>query len=228
MKTLIDKTAEGLARDGVVRVVNYHNTPASLASVYEREFSALAANFSPVNEDDLARYLSTGRWDKEKPGVIPAFYNGYRNNYDVALPLLEKHGLTGWFFAVSGYSSCPSSEQLAYGSQRTLATMKDEYADGRYALSWDELRSLDKAHVVASHTRNHTRVSLEDRTRVQDEIVGSQEDFRRELGHPVRSFAWLFGGRYGENPIADTAVDAAGYELLFSNLNVQRLRTHSI
>jgi len=46
----------------------------------------------------------------------------------------------------------------------------------------------------------------------------------QNLGHKVRSFAWLLGGRYGENPAADAAVDRAGYEFLFSNLSVQRLK----
>jgi peptidoglycan/xylan/chitin deacetylase (PgdA/CDA1 family) len=76
---------------------------------------------------------------------------------------------------------------------------------------------------VASHTRSHSKVSLDDPARLDEEIAGAQQDFIRELGHPVRAFAWLLGGRYGENPVADAAVDRAGDEFLFSNLAVQRL-----
>lgn len=206
-----------------IRVVNYHLTPARNAATYDREFAALAARYAPVREDDLAEYLSTGRWPIGRDGIIPVFYNGYRNNFDVARPLLERHGLVGWFMAVTAYSSCPAQEQEAFAATRTLTTVPGEYADGRSALSWDELRALDGPHVVASHTRNHTKVELDDAARLKDEIVGSQEDFRRELGHPVRAFAWLFGGRYGENPEADRAVERAGYEFLFSNFHVQRL-----
>lgn len=207
----------------LLRVVNYHNTPASRAADYDAEFAALGARYAPVTEAVLARYIQTGEWPLDRPGVIPSFYNGYRNNYDVARPLLERHGLTGWFFAVTAYSSCPPADQLAFGASRTLAIVPGEYDDGRHALSWDELRDLDRDHVVASHTRNHTRVALDDPARVEDEIVGAQEDFTRELGHPVRAFAWLFGGRYGENPVADAAVDRAGYQFLFSNFAVQHL-----
>lgn len=211
-------------RPASLRVVNYHLTPASRAADYDREFAALAARYAPVRQDDLAEYLTSGRWPMGRDGVLPVFYNGYRNNFDVARPLLEKHGLVGWFMAVSGYSGCPVAAQAAFAATRRLTTLPGEYADGRSALSWDELRILDQRHVVGSHTRNHTRPGMDDPAAVRDEIVGAQIDFSRELGHPVRAFAWLFGGRYGENPVADAAVDQAGYGFLFSNFAVQRLR----
>ncbi len=212
------------ARPATLRVVNYHLTPARLAATYDREFAALAARYAPVREDDLAEYLATGRWPMGRDGVLPVFYNGYRNNFDLARPLLEKHGLVGWFMAVTAYSDCPAGEQTDFAATRNLTTVPGEYADGRSALSWDELRVLDTHHVVGSHTRNHSRSGLDDPAVAQVEIVGAQEDFVRELGHPVRAFAWLFGGKYGENSVADRAVDRAGYQFLFSNLAVQRLR----
>lgn len=207
-----------------LRVVNYHLTPASRAEIYNREFAALAARYAPVRQDDLAEYLATGRWPMRREGILPVFYNGYRNNFDVARPLLDRHGLVGWFMAVTAYASCPAADQGGFAAARRLATIPDEYPDGRSALSWDELRTLDGSHVVGSHTRNHTRAGLDDPATANAEIVGAQDDFRRELGHPVRPLAWLFGGRYGENPVADAAVDRAGHHWLFSNLAVQRLR----
>ena len=211
-------------RPATLRVVNYHLTPARRAATYDREFSALAARYAPVREDDLAGFLATGRWPMGRDGVLPVFYNGYRNNFDVARPLLEKHGMVGWFMAVTAFSECPAADQADFAAMRNLTTIPAEYADGRSALSWDELRMLDKRHVVGSHTRNHSRAGLDDPAVVRDEIVGAQLDFIRELGHPVRSFAWLFGGSYGVNPVADRLVDQAGYQLLISNFSVQRLR----
>ena len=155
--------------------------------------------------------------------ALPIFYNGYRDNFDVARPLLEKYGLIGWFMAVTGFTDCPPADQLAYAAAHNLTVAGAEYTDGRHALSWDELRALDRAHVVASHTRSHSRVSLDDPARLEAEILGAQRDFIRELDHPVRGFAWLFGGKYGENPAADAMLDRAGYEFLFSNLALQRL-----
>lgn len=211
-----------LGRATPLAAVNFHNTPAARAAEYDAQLAAIARAFEAATEDTLAAFLATGRWPGRRPGVVLAFYNGTRNNFDVARPLLERHGLTGWFFAVSGWSSCAASGQLDFAAAHSLATVPGEYPDGRYALSWDEVRALDRGgHVIASHTRNHARVT--DAEGLEEEIAGSQADFSRELGHSVRSFAWLLGGAYGESPPADRAVDRAGYEFLFSNFRVQRL-----
>ena len=206
-----------------ISVVNYHNTPLYRADQYDRELEALAIRFAPTTEDDLAAYITHGEWPKSKPGIVIALYNGYRNNYDVFWPLLEKHGLIGWFFAASGYVGCPAKDQLRFGSEHDLRTIPNEYADGRYAMSWDELRAIDGRHVIASHTRNHAQIAMADKAALASEIVGSQADFRAHLGHPVRAFAWLFGHAYGEASLADQYLHQAGYEFLFSNFKIQRL-----
>lgn len=206
-----------------ISAVNYHNTPAYRADQYDHELAALAERFAPTTEDDLAEYFRTGHWPGGKPGIIVALYNGYRNNYDVFRPLLDKHGLVGWFFAPSAYAGCPPEEQAAFADQHRLRTIANEYADGRYAMNWEELRDLDKRHVVASHTRNHARISTDDAAAMESEIVGAQEDFCRHLGHRVRSFAWLLSGTYGQSPVTDACVDRAEYEFLFSNFKIQRL-----
>jgi peptidoglycan/xylan/chitin deacetylase (PgdA/CDA1 family) len=215
--------AEGLAASLPVRVVNYHNTPAHRAADYDRELAMLAERFSPVREDDLAAFFDTGRWPTHRPGVIVALYNGYRSNFDVFRPLLEKHGLVGWFFAVTAFAGCPPAAQAAFAARRNIVTVADEYRDGRYAIDWTELRQLDRDHVVASHTRNHACISADDAAVQESEIVGAQDDFRRELGHPVRSFAWLSSGIYGHSALTDACLDRAGYEFLFSDLKLQRL-----
>ena len=214
---------DAFASGAAISVVNYHNTPADRADQYDHELAALARQFAPTTEDDLAAYITDGRWPKSKPGVVIALYNGYRNNYDVFWPLLEKHGLTGWFFAASGYVGCPAKDQLRFGSEHNLRTIPDEYVDGRYAMNWGELRSIDGRHVIASHTRNHAQIATADEAALASEIIGSQADFREQLGHPVRAFAWLFGHAYGKVPLADRYIDEAGYEFLFSNFMIQRL-----
>ena len=209
--------------DATISVINYHNTPAYRAEQYDHELEHIARQFAPTTEDDLDAYFERGRWPHSRPGVVIALYNGYRNNYDVFRPLLEKHGLIGWFFATSGYVGCPVADQLTFGSEHNLRTISGEYPDGRYAMSWEELRALDGRHVIASHTRNHAQVSLADEPALEAEILGSQQDFCSHLGHPVRAFAWLFGSAYGEAPVADRLIDRAGYQFLFSNFTIQRL-----
>ena len=224
MTGLVGSLARDFGRGSQVAVVNYHLTPATRAAAFDAELGRLAQRFAPVTEDDLARHLDTGRWERGRPGLIPALFNGCRDNHDVLAPILERHGLVGWFFVATGWVSCPPGKQAAFASPRRLRIIADEHADGRHAMSWDEIRDLDRrGHVIASHTRNHAGVALSDAVGVEEEILGSQEDLLRELGHPVRAFAGLFGGAYGESRVADAALRRAGYEFVFSTLRLQHL-----
>ncbi len=213
-----------LATRPLIRAVNFHNTPRTRAAEYDRQLEHYSRHFAPVDEDDLDAYLSTGRWHKPKPGLIVTLYEGYRNHYDVFLPLLERHGLIGWFFVITGFIKSPAAEQVAFAAQHDITTVPNEYADGRHALSWSELREVDRAHVIASHARSHTRLSSLDPAALEGEVLGSQRDFQQYLGHPVRTFVSYSGPAYGEFVAADRLVDAAGYQFIISNFQIQRLR----
>ena len=218
------KTLEPLlATQPLIRTVNFHNTPRARIAEYERQLEQYSRSFSAVGENDLDEYLKTGTWHKAKPGLIVAFYNGYRNNYDVSLPLLERYGFTGWFFVATGFVDTSPAKQLAFAAKHTLTTVKNEYPDGRYALSWDELKEIDRKHVVASHTRTHAKLAAEDSKMLEGEIVGPQQDFEMHLRHRVRSFASLSGAPYGEQKHTDSLIQAAHYQFIFSNFKIQRL-----
>ena len=81
------KLAREMAANPMVRAVNFHSTPRERAAEYRTQLAKLSHDFAPVTEDDLNRYLATGRWHKPKPGIIVAIYEGYRNGYDVMRPL---------------------------------------------------------------------------------------------------------------------------------------------
>jgi peptidoglycan/xylan/chitin deacetylase (PgdA/CDA1 family) len=214
---------QNLQQGAYIRAVNFHNTPAYRAKQYEKQLEHCAHYFSAVTENDLEAFLTTGQWHKEKPGLIPAFYNGYRNNFDVIKPLLERYGFVGWFFIPSEFVSTPTPLQKTFALEHTMKVVENEYEDERVALSWDEVRELDKGHVVASHTKTHSRITLDVPQDLEREIVGSQHDFERELGHSVKSFAWLFGSEYGVHLEADKYLHEADYRYLFSNFKIQKL-----
>ena len=219
-----DMIAGLLAAKPLIRALNFHNTPAGKLDVFDRQLGQCARHFAPVDEGDLERYLSTGRWHKDRPGVLLAFYEGYRNGYDVIRPLLDKHGLTGWFFVITGFVDAPVSEQLAYAEAHGIGMETREYEDGRYALSWDEIRELDGRHVIASHARSHRTIAEMNRDDMHAEVLGSQDRFRAELGHPARTFVSWGGPAYGEHAPTDRLVDEAGYRFQVSNFRIQRLR----
>lgn len=213
-----------LATRPLIRTINFHNTSPQRAHVFGRQLEICSRHFSSVSEDDLDAYLQSGRWHKDKPGVILAFYEGYRNGYDVVRPMLERLGLTGWFFVITGFIETQPAGQLEYALAHDIGIESREYADGRYALSWDEIRELDRSHVIASHALSHQPIAAMNQQTQEAEVAGSQRTFVERLGHPVRSFVSYGGPAYGEHASTDRLIDAAGYQFVFSNFRIQRLR----
>ncbi len=213
-----------LASDPLIRTVNFHNTSRAQADKFERQLAHYSQFFSSVNEIELDRYLTSGQWHKSKPGLIVAVYEGYRNGYDVLAPLLERYGFVGWFFIITGFVGAAVKDQLAFAESHEIGMETREYPDGRYALNWEEVRKLERKHVVASHARSHTQLTTLDLATAKSEVVGSQEDFEKYLGRKVRAFVSLTGPPYGENAFTDHLIEAAGYDFVFSNFSIQRLR----
>jgi peptidoglycan/xylan/chitin deacetylase (PgdA/CDA1 family) len=214
-----------LATRPLIRTINFHNTARERTHIFEQQLAHCSRHFATPTEDDLDRYLSTGRWDKPRPGMILAFYEGYRNNCDVILPLLERYGLVGWFFVITGFVDCPVDAQLDYLEPHGIGMSTREYSDGRYAMTWDELREIDRIHVVASHALSHLSIAEMDEAAQRAEIIGSQESFKVHLGHPVRTFVSRGAPPYGQHPPSDALIDEAGYQFVVSGYKIQRLRS---
>lgn len=206
-----------------IRAVNFHSTSRQRAGEYDRQLERYSRNFSSVNEAELREYLTTGRWHKPKPGLIVSVFEGYRNSYEILNPLIEKHGFVGWYWIITGFIDTPVAQQLDYADHHDIDMLTHEYPDGRYALTWDEIRALDRKHVVACHTRSHMLLSGFDENARREEILGSQAQFRKHLGRPVRSFVSLTGPAYGEDALTDRLVREAGFEFVFSNFRIQRI-----
>ncbi len=212
------------ATEPVIRAVNFHNAPRAKADEYDRQLAQYSKLFSSVTEDQLDHYLATGTWTNAKPGLIVSIYEGYRNGYDVLLPLVEKHGFIAWFFVITGFIDSVGKDQLPFALNHEIDMLTREYPDGRYALTWEQLRQIDRKHVIACHSRSHQKLSDMGPSKLREEVVGSQDEFRKQLGHGVRAFASLTGPAYGEHARTDRLIRAADYDFVFSNFRIQRIR----
>ena len=64
---------------------------------FERHIETLAHKFSPVTIDDIAEFAASGR--KLPPrAVAVTFDDGFADNYDVALPILNRYGVPATFY----------------------------------------------------------------------------------------------------------------------------------
>lgn len=129
--------------------------------------------------------------------VVLTFDDGYRDNFEHALPLLRRHLHPATVFVctamMGGTANWPDAGELA----------------GRALLSWDEARTLKASGVsVESHTRRHARLTELSDGEAEEELTGSRQDLERELGGAELTFAYPFGSQDGR---VRALVAAAGY-----------------
>ncbi len=155
-----------------IPVLMYHsigeakNNDAVIAKErFAEQMAYLAShNYTPISLDDLYAYLSSSGDLPAKP-VVLTFDDGYRDTYEVALPILRKYGFKSVLFI-------PAS-----------------FAGDR--LSWQELREMKVAGMeIASHSLTHR--DLGDMTPAQqaEEIAKSKEILDSFLSQNTRYFCY--------------------------------------
>lgn len=215
-----------LINNSYIRVVNYHNTNPADSGRFEVEIKYFSEHFVPVRMKDLDTFFATKRWPYEKPGLIPAIFEGFRNHYDVMLPILDRYQFTGWFYLPGFFMDVPVLEQLDFSEEHELnITDKDLYPDGRVAMNWDEVRRISENHEICCHSGTHFEITKE--TPDEDmyrEIVLSKRHLEEKTGREVEVFCWLYGEEYSYNTRAQKYLKEAGYKYVLSNLKLEKIR----
>ena len=215
-----------LVNNAYIRVVNYHNTDPQEMEQFDCEIAMFAKTFASVTVADIDKFFETGLWHKDKPGLIPAVFEGFRNQVDVMLPILEKYGFTAWFYIPSFFMDVPVEEQRQFAKDHHLRIVRSEvYPDGRFAMTWDEVRQVSKNHEICCHTGSHFEITKE--TSDEDmhrEIVLSKRRIEEEIGRNVDVFCCLYGEEYSCNKQAHKHLKEAGYKYVVSNLKIEKIR----
>jgi peptidoglycan/xylan/chitin deacetylase (PgdA/CDA1 family)/glycosyltransferase involved in cell wall biosynthesis len=118
--------------------------------------------------------------------VSVTFDDGYRDNLENALPILEDLGVPATVFIVSGTVDGRSGFHW-YGRRGSPP-----------ALTWEDVAHLLRSGLVdvQAHSRSHPALPRLDETAVWDEIAGSKRDIERHVEYELTSFCYP-AGRYG-------------------------------
>ena len=219
-----NRHADALEAGQFIRLVNYHNTPASQTSALREELTRLRDQFDTVTVADLDEFYANGRWPGDRQVFIPVFYEGYRNSAEVAAPICDELGITAWFPICTGFVDCPPAEQEFYARSHYIGLVEEELANDRLAMTWDDVRTLSRRHVVTPHTAAHVGIS----------DVVTDKDLEREVFEPKRkmdavtgqsapAFVWLHGSAYGLSARHDNALRDAGYRYQIGNTMIHKI-----
>jgi hypothetical protein len=213
---------DALVGGRLLRVVNYHDTPLTRQAEFRAELHGYAERFDPVGAADVLAFLATGRWGSTRPGVVPAFFDGFASAVRCAAPLLAETGLTGWFYPPTAFLDVPADAQRAFAAEHDYGVL--EHPDGPLAMTWDELADLAAVHEVCGHTATHAasaQVRTDDDVTVQ--VRRPLERLTEVCGRLPAAWAWLGGTPFHAGAPGDEAVAAAGVPLLTSNALLQRV-----
>jgi peptidoglycan/xylan/chitin deacetylase (PgdA/CDA1 family) len=198
-----------------VRAVNYHDVPMSMSAAFVEQLRFYRRHFVPVGYKELIE-LQSSRWPSSRPGILLSFDDGLRSHAEVVAPLLEEQGFPGWFFVPPGFLDTPEDEQAAFARRNHITTRGGTAATDRVAMTWDEVRRLDRCHIIGCHTLTHRR--LTDSTSVdalEREVEMAKLRLEEEIGHPVAAFAWVGGEEGSYSRAAACMIRKAGFEVSF-------------
>ncbi|MDQ0875573.1 peptidoglycan/xylan/chitin deacetylase (PgdA/CDA1 family) [Paenibacillus sp. V4I3] len=185
-----DEQQHGIA----IPVLNYHSIGVEPGNTYvlhpdkfARQMDYLASHhYTALTLGDFARIIEKKQPSPERP-VLLTFDDGYANNAEVAMPILQRHGFPATLFLSPGFIGQPGY------------------------LSWPQVQKLSAAGWdIAPHGMTHPhlpRLSIEQQ---REEITESRRRIEQALGKSANVFAYPYG-EYNEDTLKILQEEAYSY-----------------
>jgi peptidoglycan/xylan/chitin deacetylase (PgdA/CDA1 family) len=195
LKTILGRMADvtgiGLRNLGsVTTIVAFHRVNDALpedgltcsSAKFESFCHFFLDNFRVVS---LSEQVAKARAGRSAAGTLAiTFDDGYRDNYEVAAPILRKLGLPATFFVTTGFVG----SSIVAPWDRGLPTQQAW-------MNWDQIRSLvSQGFEIGCHSDTHLDFGAASPAEVRDDLSASQAKIQHELGLDARLFAYPFGG----------------------------------
>lgn len=194
----VDKTSQ-------VIVLLYHRFEGNAGGMYsispelfEEHLAKLKA--AGIEIISMADFFAWRRGEKNIPkkSAVITIDDGYSSAYDVARPILKKHGYPWTYFVYTKF-----------------------VGSGGKSITWEQLQVMhDEGIEIGSHSVSHIDLrEVKGKTPdayeqwLREEIVGSKQIIERHLGSKIQFFAYPAGGY---NSKVRALIKEAGYEGAFT------------
>lgn len=175
-----------------IRVINYHEVYPHERENFCQQFKYFKEQFVNCDYNCFVDFLKGKFVFKNKPGIMISFDDGYKGNYDIAAPILEEFGFTGWFMVSSGNIG------NEYMTENNISELKK------------------RGHVIGCHSFSHHRMNVSDSDDIlYKEIIYAKERLEDIVNDEINIWCWCGGekGTYTSN--AYKYIKKAGYKYGF-------------
>jgi peptidoglycan/xylan/chitin deacetylase (PgdA/CDA1 family) len=151
----------------------------------------------------LSEQLAASKAGRDVGGTISiTFDDGYKDNIEVAAPILKKCGLPATFFVTTGFIE-----------SKTIPFWDQHLPKQPGWMSWNDVRALRRqGFEIGNHTVTHLDMGTASPEQIRNELAVSQCKLTAELGAAPQLFAYPFGGREHISALARGLVREAGLE----------------
>ena len=153
-------------------------------------------NYTVITFKDLDKIGWRNRFEKDKKYIILTFDDGYKDNYDLAFPILKEFGFKATIFLMG----------------RSTYNEWDVNAGGEIKfplMSVEMIREMqDYGIEFGAHTFNHPKLNTLSNEEIEHQIVDVKKPLEEKIGKEIITFAYPYGIL---NDYAKEMVKKAGY-----------------
>ena len=177
------------------------------AELFERQLAALRRR--GFQGGDLATLAELASGDRpDRPTAFLTFDDGFRDNFETALPLLREYGMPAFVFALPPL--------LETGGAFEWPEMRDDlvdHAETMRSVTWSMLEQMKEGGFeVGSHTLSHSHLPRLGGEQLREELWQSRAAIKERLGS-CDTLAYPFGEW---SPEVAAAAAECGYRFAFT------------
>ncbi len=186
-------------KDQEIRILRYHGINEFYGSdlnvkesEFEKQLRFLSEKYSVISLEYAVQSIQ----HNAQKAVVITFDDGYRDNYDVAFPLLKAQKMPATVFLLTGEKGPAPQDRL---------------------LEWEQVREMANFDITfGSHGQRHVRLGQIAAEEIRREMTASKKKIESETRQPVRFFSYPYGTTLDFDHQTERLAEEAGYEAAFS------------
>lgn len=171
-----------------------------LDEVFDKQMKYLKENgYKTITFEDIKNGEWRNRFNRENKWIMLTFDDGYKDNYEIAFPILKKYGFKGTIYLLG---------ELTYNR---WDAEKLENPEEKFVLMEDnEIMEMQEYGIeFGGHTLTHPMLAKLDLQEARREIFESRDRLNKKLGREMNCFAYPYGNLSED---VKSIVKEAGYK----------------